>query len=110
MYVAYGHFFQIPNFDLIYLNPEYNLNATDPFQIGNPGLKSQRTVQYEIGLQQQLTTDIGLYVTGFYKDMRNLIGTEIFDIGNGNKYSQYINRDYGNARGIIVSFKKTICI
>jgi outer membrane receptor protein involved in Fe transport len=106
MYVAYGHFFQIPNFDLIYLNPEYNLNATDPFQVGNPGLKSQRTVQYEVGLQQQMTTDIGLYVTGFYKDMRNLIGTEIFDIGNGNKYSQYINRDYGNARGIIVSFKK----
>ncbi len=106
MYVAYGHFFQIPLFDLMYLNPEYNLNATDAFQVGNPGLKSQRTVQYEIGLQQQLTNDIGLYVSGYYKDMRNLIGTEIFDIGNGNKYSQYVNRDYGNTRGIIVSFKK----
>jgi outer membrane receptor protein involved in Fe transport len=106
MYVAYGHFFQTPNFDILYLNPDYNLNATDPFQVGNPALKSQRTVQYEIGLQQQLTDDIGLYVTSFYKDMRNLIGTEIFDIGNGNKYSQYVNRDYGNARGIIVSFKK----
>jgi outer membrane receptor protein involved in Fe transport len=106
MYVAYGHFFQVPLFDLMYLNPLYNLNATDPFQVGNPGLKSQRTVQYEIGLQQQMTADIGLYVSAYYKDMRNLIGTEIFDIGNGNKYSQYINRDYGNTRGIIVSFKK----
>ncbi len=106
MHVAYGHFFQVPLFDLLYLNPEYNINATDPFQVGNPGLKSQRTVQYEIGLQQELTQDIALYVTAFYKDMRNLIGTEVFDIGNGNKYSQYVNRDYGNSRGFIVSFRK----
>jgi hypothetical protein len=45
-------------------------------------------------------------VTGYYKDFRNLIGTEIFDIGNGNKYSQYVNRDYGNTRGIIISLEK----
>ncbi len=106
MHVAYGHFFQVPLFDFLYLNPEYNINATDPFQVGNPGLKSQRTVQYEVGLQQQLTEDIGVYVTAFYKDMRNLIGTEVFDITNGNKYSQYVNRDYGNARGVILSFRK----
>lgn len=106
MHIAYGHFFQIPVFDLLYLNPEYNLNATDPFQVGNPGLKSQRTAQYEIGLQQELTNDLGFYVTAFYKDMRNLIGTEVYDITNGNKYSMYVNRDYGTARGFIVSFRK----
>lgn len=106
LHLAYGHFFQIPQFDLMYLNPAYNINATDAFQVGNPGLKSQRTVAYELGLQQQLSNDIKLDVTGYYKDFRNLVGTEIFDIGNGNKYSQYVNRDYGNAKGIIISLEK----
>ncbi len=106
LHLSYGHFFQIPQFDLMYLNPAYNINATDAFQVGNPGLKSQRTVAYELGLQQQLGNDIKLDVTGYYKDFRNLVGTEIFDIGNGNKYSQYVNRDYGNAKGIIISVEK----
>ena len=106
LHLSYGHFFQIPQFDLMFVNPAYNINATEAFQVGNPGLKSQRTVAYELGLQQQLTEEIAVDVTGYYKDVRNLIGTEIFDIGNGNKYSQYVNRDYGNTRGFIVSFEK----
>jgi len=106
LHVSYGHFFQVPQFDLLYLNPAYNIRATDAFQVGNPGLKSQRTVAYELGLQQQLSEEIKIEVTGYYKDFRNLIGTQIFDIGNGNKYAQYVNRDYGNARGIIISLEK----
>ena len=106
LHLSYGHFFQVPQFDLIYLNPAYNINATEVFQVGNPGLKSERTVAYEFGLQQQLGETIGLDVTAYYKDFRNLIGTRIFDIGNGNKYSQYVNQDYGNARGFILSFER----
>jgi outer membrane receptor protein involved in Fe transport len=106
LHLSYGHFFQVPQFDLMFLNPAYNINNTEAFQVGNPGLKSQRTVGYELGLQQQLSDDIKADVTGYYKDSRNLIGTEIFDIGNGNKYSQYVNRDYGNTRGFTLSLEK----
>ncbi|MEX0601908.1 MAG: TonB-dependent receptor, partial [Bacteroidota bacterium] len=103
LHLSYGHFFQIPQFDLMFLNPSYNINVTQAFQVGNPNLRSERTVSYELGLQQQLSDDFGLYITTYYKDVRNLIGTEIFDIGNGNKYSQFVNRDYGTIRGFIVS-------
>ncbi|OGU72662.1 MAG: hypothetical protein A3H45_13900 [Ignavibacteria bacterium RIFCSPLOWO2_02_FULL_55_14] len=106
LHLSYGHFFQIPSFDLLFLNPSYNINATESFQVGNPGLRSERTVAYELGLQQQLTDDIGLDATVYSKDVRNLIGTQIFDIGNGNKYSQYVNQDYGTTRGFILSFEK----
>jgi outer membrane receptor protein involved in Fe transport len=106
LHISYGHFFQVPQFNLMYLNPTYNINATTSFQVGNPGLKSQRTVAYELGVQQQLSADIRIDVTGYYKDFRNLIGTEVYDIGNGNLYSQYVNRDYGNAKGIIISLEK----
>ncbi len=108
LHLSYGHFFQIPQFDLMYLNPSYNINATESFQVGNPGLKSERTVSYELGLQQQLAEFIGVDLTVYYKDVRNLLGTQIFDIGNGNKYSQYVNQDYGNTRGIIFSAEKRL--
>ncbi|MBM2841545.1 MAG: Outer rane receptor protein, mostly Fe transport [Bacteroidetes bacterium] len=106
LHLSYGHFFQVPQFDLLYLNPSYNIDQGNAFQVGNPALKSQRTVAYELGLQQQMSDDIKIDVSGYYKDFRNLVGTEIFDIGNGTIYSQYVNRDYGNARGIVVSVEK----
>jgi outer membrane receptor protein involved in Fe transport len=108
LHLSYGHFFQIPQFDLMYLNPSYNINATESFQVGNPGLRSERTVAYELGLQQQVAEFIGIDLTIYYKDVRNLIGTQIFDIGNGNKYSQYVNQDYGNTRGFIFSMEKRL--
>jgi outer membrane receptor protein involved in Fe transport len=108
LHLSYGHFFQIPQFDLMYLNPSYNINATESFQVGNPGLRSERTVAYELGLQQQVAEFIGIDLTIYYKDVRNLIGTQIFDIGNGNKYSQYVNQDYGNTRGFIFSIEKRL--
>ncbi len=106
LHLSYGHFFQIPAFDILYLNPAYNINASEAFQVGNPGLKSQRTVAYELGLQQQMSDDIGIDVSVFYKDIRNLIGTEVFDIGNGTIYSRFVNRDYGFVRGFIFTLEK----
>jgi outer membrane receptor protein involved in Fe transport len=108
LHLSYGHFFQIPQFDLMYLNPSYNINATESFQVGNPGLRSERTVAYELGLQQQVAEYVGIDLTVYYKDVRNLLGTQIFDIGNGNKYSQYVNQDYGNTRGCIISVERRI--
>lgn len=46
-------------------------------------------------------------VTGFYKDIRNLLGTKIVDTFiAGDRYGLYVNRDYGNIRGITVSLTK----
>ncbi|MFA6456148.1 MAG: TonB-dependent receptor [Bacteroidota bacterium] len=108
LHLSYGHFFQIPQFDLMYLNPAYNINKSESFQVGNPGLRSERTVSYELGLQQQVAEYIGIDLTVYYKDVRNLLGTQIFDIGNGTKYSQYVNQDYGNTRGFIFSAEKRL--
>ncbi len=76
------------------------------FSIGNPDLEPQRTNMYEIGLQQEVFTDIGITVTGYYKDIRNLLGQEIHIKNNFKKFAKYINRDYGSVRGFTVSFEK----
>ncbi len=116
IHVSYGHFFQIPNYQYLYLNPEFNIiplqsvPAPPPQSmlntVGNAELKPQKTVIYEIGLQQALTEEIGLTVTSFYKDIRNLLGTEVLYTLQGVRYGRYINRDYGNVKGITFSLEK----
>ena len=115
VHVAYGHFFQLPPFDNLFTNPDYIYNPTEgrerPFGYAN--LEPQQTVAYEIGLQQALSSDIGLEVTAYYKDIRNLLGIRFEEIAPGvdenfpgSLYSRYTNRAYGNTRGVIVAFER----
>lgn len=117
LHVSYGHFFQIPNFEFLFSNPEFELYPTQdygstsppertPNTIGNAELKPQRTVIYELGLQQQLGDELALDLTVYFKDIRNLLGTEVLQTVTGIRYARYINRDYGNVRGFTVSFEK----
>ncbi len=115
VHVAYGHFFQMPPFDFLYTNPDY---IYDPEQglnraFGYADLEPQQTIAYEIGLQQAFTDLIGMDVTLYYKDIRNLLGTRIETIAAGvgedfqlSRYGRYVNRDYGQVKGVILSFER----
>lgn len=110
IHFSYGHFFQIPNFDLLYSNPEYKFGqGTGNLGIaGNPDLKPQETVSGEIGLQQALTDELTIDLTGYFRDIRNLAGTradEIVLAGSG-KYSQFVNSDFGFVKGIVFTLSK----
>ncbi len=108
IHFSYGHFFQIPSFGNLYTNSDYLVAPTAQLQsvTGNPDIEPQRTVMYEIGLQQQFFTNIGFDFTVYYRDIRNLLGTEIIETHEGFKYARYVNRDYGNVRGFILSVEK----
>ncbi|OQX88752.1 hypothetical protein B6D60_01295 [candidate division KSB1 bacterium 4484_87] len=116
IHISYGHFFQTPNLDYLYVNPEFELyylqsvvspppNSTLNV-LGNASLKPQKTVIYEIGLQQQLSDDFALDVITFRKDIRNLLSTEVLQLYTGGYYSRYINRDYANVKGVTISLEK----
>lgn len=99
-----GLFFQIPSFGLLYTNPEYEVNpASLSNSFGNPGLNPERTLAFEVGLQQGLTRSIGLELTIFSKDVRNLTGQEISRTPQGDFVIRWINRDYGTIRGLTFS-------
>jgi outer membrane receptor protein involved in Fe transport len=112
IHISYGHFFQIPPFKNLYLNPNFRIPLTGNFPrnvgntIGNTNLEPQKTVMYEVGLQQALTDDFGVNVSVYYKDIRNLLATKIFIKNNFKKFSQLVNSDYGSVKGITLSFTK----
>ena len=61
---------------------------------------------YEIGLQQELTPDLGMTITGYYKDIRNLLGVQLYIKNEFKTFAEYVNRDYGAVRGFTVSLDK----
>ena len=112
VHISYGHFFQVPPFDYLYRNPNFRIpltsdeNPINQNTIGNADLKPQQTVMYEIGLQQEILTDFGINVTTYYKDIRNLLGVELFLKNNFKRYAKFINTDYGSVTGFTISFQK----
>ncbi len=108
IHFSYGHFFQIPTFENLYNNSDYLVSSGQSLSsmTGNPDLDAQRTVSYELGLQQVLFENIGVDFTVYYRDIRNLLGMEIIQTVEGNRYARYINRDYGSVRGFILSFDR----
>ncbi len=108
IHFSYGHFFQIPSFDNLYVNSDYLVTASSTLSniAGNPNLEAQRTVMYEVGLQQVLFSNVGLEFTTYYRDIRNLLGMEIIDTYEGFQYARYVNRDYGNVKGFVLSLDR----
>ncbi|NND72927.1 MAG: TonB-dependent receptor, partial [Rhodothermales bacterium] len=99
-----GLFFQVPAGGLLYTNPEYEVNpASSVNSFGNAGISPERTLSFEVGLQQGITDRIGMELTVFSKDVRNLLGQEILRNPNGDFAIRWINRDYGTIRGITAS-------
>lgn len=112
IHISYGYFFQIPPFEALYRNPNFRIPLTGEFPgdigntIGNSNLDAQQTIMYEIGLQQELVENFGITLTGYYKDIRNLLATEIHIKNEFRKFSKLINRDYGSVKGFTISFEK----
>ncbi len=73
---------------------------------GNPNVNPQKSIQYEIGLQQQLTDDFKFDLTGFYKDVRDYIFTQTVYTEKARQYRILTNLAYSNVRGITLSFIK----
>lgn len=107
-HAAYGHFFQMPSLQRMYNEP---LVTVSKFQLegrtlGNADLDAERTIAYEIGLQQGLTDDIAVDITAYYKDIENLLGIEQLKTIDNVTYYRYVNRDYGNSRGVTFGITK----
>ncbi len=110
IHLSYGHFFQMPSLRNLYLNPNFLLPASGTPLFGNANLNPEKTISYEIGLQQQFTSSIAIDITGFYKDIRDLLAwqTVTFDRLDGDRQNYRVrrNQDYGNVKGVTITLEK----
>ena len=96
---------------MLYRNPEYKLIvAGEEYEpVGNSDLRPEQTISGEIGLQQALTENLTIDLTGYFRDIKDLTGTrtdKIRTFGGAGSYYQFVNSDFGFVRGIVFSLNK----
>lgn len=103
---GYGHFLQMPPLYAMYANyarlvPPGDYSTT----MGNPQVNAQKTIQYEVGLWQEVMPEMSLEVALFYRDIYDLLSAKVMTTYNQIRYGLYSNKDYANARGLELKYE-----
>lgn len=104
-HLNYGSFLQRPQYDQTIYRRVNRLDGS-PIRIGNPNLNPQDTKSYDVGISQGLGDGFTLDVSGYYKDIKNLIERVYYVDVQQTTYETYANRDYADSRGFRISLNK----
>jgi outer membrane receptor protein involved in Fe transport len=111
VYFSYGTFFQIPSYSFLFSNRILLQDVSGTQGIfGNPDLDPERSIQYEIGLKQEIFDGTAIEVTGFYKNIRDYV-TSGAPIRTGSTqiiYDQFFNRDFATSRGLTLALNQAV--
>ncbi len=112
IHFSYGYFLQLPEYSRLYNGDRIVMPQTSGIfgVYGNPDLKPQQTIQYELGLQQQLIPGTVLEVSGFYRDIRDWISSGPTEVTSnpGIRYGTWVNRDYANVKGMTATLTQQL--
>jgi len=110
IHFSYGIFQQIPQYSQLYIGDELKVSSgTGTYgPYGNPDMKPQVTIMYELGLQQKVNETISVDLTGYYRDIRNWVTTAppLQTVLPSVSYVRYTNRDFANVRGITLALHR----
>jgi outer membrane receptor protein involved in Fe transport len=101
LHFSYGHFFQRPDFRYLYENVNLDFRYSTNVDLGNPRLAPEKTVSYEVGWEHLFSDFLKFGITGYYKDIVDLVTATDYSIaGASESYQVYTNQDYANVRGL----------
>jgi len=96
LHINYGHYFGLPGLGELYNN--YNWFAGGI--MGNPNIKDEKIISYEIGIVHGFNDFTSLSLTTFYKDIGDMINIQkYFDRNTGGPFWVKTNADYGKVQG-----------
>lgn len=72
--------------------------------IDNPALKPTQTIDYELGFTQKLTNSSSMTITGYYRELRNMIQMYRYTGAYPKDYTSVSNLDFGTVKGITASY------
>jgi outer membrane receptor for ferrienterochelin and colicin len=108
LHFHYGRFYEIPPLSYLYSYNGQQVTASNTI-VGNVFLRPQTTIAYEMGIEHQLTHNVALDATIFYKDIFGLVGTDLEtnqESSSSRIATTYFNKDYGSVRGFELSLNK----
>ena len=102
--LSYGIYYQAPPFaDFFDSFNAFKLISGQA--LGNPNLEMQRTNQYQVAYNHQLSDELAFTVTGYYRDIYNQSSLAYVNI-LPNPYYQRVLSDYGSSRGLELTVQK----
>ncbi len=107
LHFAYNYQSQLPAMQYVFTSSTPEIGETGSL-VGNPELKSETTITYEVGVEHQMGEDYLIDITTYYKNIYNLVSTELVrsKIEAAREYNQYVSKDYGSVKGVDFSFSK----
>ena len=105
LHFTYGHYYQIAQGADLYENLSFDMRGAIRIR-GNPDLEPEKTIAYEVGIAQQFTDDLTADITGFTKDIDNLVSSVAVAVDPPNDYSYFINDIYGRVQGFELTVRK----
>lgn len=109
IHFAYGHFYQYPAIGQVFNDADYTVledlqaGGVSYRVMGNPDVHAEKTIAYEFGYKQVLNDRYSFTSTVFYKDVRDLLGTEFISTYNGAEYARLTNVDFGSIFGLTLT-------
>jgi len=95
-FTTYGHYFQVPSMNCLYLETSYNL-AQERIVAGNPDLDPEMTQLFEVGIRHFIDRFTELSLAAYYKDIQGLVNTD--DHSEGTYYVFSNDGSHGMVRG-----------
>ncbi|MBC8124975.1 MAG: TonB-dependent receptor [Candidatus Kapabacteria bacterium] len=104
--LSYGIYYQAPPFSDFY--DSFNAFQLRGSQVlGNPNMEMSRTNQYQVAYNHQLTDNLAVTITGYYKDIYNQAGLAYVRVVPI-PFFQRVLADYGSSRGLELTLQKNI--
>jgi hypothetical protein len=72
--------------------------------IGNPDLKPEKTFDYELGYQQQVSNNSGIGISAFYRERKDMIQVRPYLFAWPQTYYTFGNRDFSTTKGFTFSY------
>jgi outer membrane receptor protein involved in Fe transport len=101
----------IAHYDVLVQRPDQGLSRLDLLQyqqlqvqnnggiLNNPNLLPVRTTDYELGFQQALTDRSSFTISAFYREMRDMLQSQVLTQAYPVTYVTYGNQDFGTVKG-----------
>ncbi len=80
--------------------------SSDDAAAGNPDLRPERTIDYEVGFQQKVSNTSAIKMSAYYKELRDMIQQRIYANVPApvNQYQTFGNLDFGTVKGFSFAY------